>query len=216
MSIQVTTGELESGSSTELQEPVASTAVSTKARELAAQLKEPGTAVNSQDLTQKTSPADNSSAAQDKPAEKEGQGDDKLKFSVDYSIPTLEEIALPGDHSTPDAVNKPSIADNPILSKAYGNTSLGKAQNTPTTQNKSKGLEITPELVDKLAAELHETLIPEIEKAVQFAFNKALAGTLDQASKIAQTVITKRTSAMLPGLLKCHLDELAKQDPENE
>lgn len=139
--------------------------------------------------------------SQNKQPEKQ-QPEKKLDFSVDYSIPTLDEIALPGEKPSMPGTGGAIPIPQHIL-----NAELAE---------KSKSLKLSPELIDKLAAELQESLIPEIEKTLNFAFNNALATAMDQASKATRTIVSKRISDMLPELLKRHLEELSEESADKD
>lgn len=151
-------------------------------------------------------------------------------FSVDYDIPTLDDIALPGE-KVPPLRTKTGSTSGSSFGTTSGTTSGTKMESTPgttlgtnstipvpkhilnaglTSHTNNQGF--SPEFIDKLAADLQEILIPEIEKSINFAFNNALATAMDQASKITKSTINKRIRDLIPELLKQHLQNVSKND----
>ena len=139
-------------------------------------------------------------------------------FSVDYDIPTLDEIALPGE-IVPTLGTRVATPSGQPLGTAESTVGINEPDaipiprhilNTkPATDNNQS---FSPEFIDKLAADLQEILIPEIEKSINFAFNNALATAMDQASKITKSTINKRIRDLIPELLKQHLQNVSKDE----
>jgi len=121
-------------------------------------------------------------------------------FSVDYNIPTLDDIALPGN----DVANNKNTANIPIPKHILKSDSDNKQA--------IEKLALTPELIDKLNHELQIALIPEIEKAISFALNNALATVMDQASRTTKTRVRQKIEELLPALLEKHLARITDED----
>ena len=139
-------------------------------------------------------------------------------FSVDYDIPTLDDIALPGEIVPTLGTRVATPSGQPIGATAESSADINEPgaipiprhilNSKPTNNDQS----FSPEFIDKLAADLQEILIPEIEKSINFAFNNALASAMDQASKITKSTINKRIRDLIPELLKQHLQNIPKND----
>jgi hypothetical protein len=117
-------------------------------------------------------------------------------FSADQNIPTLDEIALPGNKVTHDKNTAGIPIPRHLLKPDSG----------------KKDLAVTPELIDKLNHELQIALIPEIEKAISFALNNALATVMDHASRTTKARVRERIEKLLPKLIEQHLARIADED----
>lgn len=126
--------------------------------------------------------------------------DPQQDFSADHNIPTLDDIALPGNDDT----HNTSTAGIPISGGHISEPESGK-----------QDLVVTPELIDKLNHDLQIVLIPEIEKAISFALNNALATVMDQTTRMTKTRVRERIEKLLPKLLEQHLARIANEDDKS-
>ena len=126
----------------------------------------------------------------------------KLDFSVDYNIPTLEDIALPGDESTTMGTKLHKI---PIPKHILKSESSKQ-------ENENNGVIFSPELIDQLSHDLQLALTAEIDKAITYALNNALATVMDQTAKITKMTVRKRVEELLPKLLKEHIENISQND----
>jgi len=118
---------------------------------------------------------------------------EKLDFSVDYNIPTLDEIALPGDEQPATKIKKPTIPIPKHILASESNT------------EKNNDITLSPELIDKLGQDLVVALMPEIEKSIRYALNSTLASVMDQSARATKDIVRKRIEELLPKLIKEHL-----------
>ncbi len=122
----------------------------------------------------------------------------KLDFSVDYNIPTLDEIALPGNESA--------------SSKKTAQAPIPKHILTTDRPRKNNGeVTLSAEMIEQLSEELQLALIKEIEKAITHALNSALATVMDQTSKLTKSTVRNRVAELLPKLLKEHLKNISPE-----
>lgn len=120
----------------------------------------------------------------------------KLDFSIDYNIPTLDEIAVPGNESSSNKKTSRVLIPEHIL----------KVDNP---DKKNEGVTLSPEMIDQLSEELQLALTEEIEKAIAYALNSALATVMDQTSKLTKTTVSNRVAELLPKLLKEQLKNIS-------
>lgn len=123
----------------------------------------------------------------------------KMDFSVDYNIPTLDEIALPGDES----IRKNQNTQIPIPKHILDSNNI---------KEKNDDITLSPEQINQLSRDLQKVLITEIEKSVTYALNSALATVMDQTSKITKNAVRKRIEELLPKLLKEHLENISQNN----
>ncbi len=122
----------------------------------------------------------------------------KLDFSIDYNIPTLDEIAVPGNESSSSNITSKVLIPEHILK-------------TDNRRKKNEGVTLSPEMINQLSEELQLALTKEIEKAIEYALNSALATVMDQTSKLTKTTVSNRVAELLPKLLKEHLKNISPE-----
>lgn len=143
---------------------------------------------------------DKNESVADQSSNKDGQQDNtapKLDFSVDYNIPTLDEIALPGNESD-TSKNFSSIPVPPHILKS--------------TIDKHIKETLSPEVIEKICEDIQSALIPEVEKAISFALNNVLATVMDQASRMTKNKVHESIEKNLPALLKKTLENISQND----
>jgi len=126
----------------------------------------------------------------------------RLDFAIDYNIPTLDEIAVPGGDA--DRSNKTSQIPIPkhILKPDIS---------IPPPRPKTDEVTLTADLIEQLSEELQLALNNEIEKAISYALSSALATVIDQATKATKTIVRTRVAELLPKLLKEHLKNISPE-----